>query len=373
MHAYITTPNFPASIPSNANCECSLHSNYDNGQILLRRIDMKLPSSHCDDGYLEVTELHGVSERKCGYIRDAGSIFGSGSSRLQLTFRTSPKAVQYHDAGFWLEILASPPYENHTIEIVCNQRKAPTPEELKTLNIFRKLKLLQSKIDALNVTSSVRIKLNKFSKFFENKLSNLNETDDKSRPNIEISTNIGVKKPKGPKDTIEKLIDKQLDYVDKIEARQNRKVEDKTVLIKDNSSSLIDLKTIQPQRQKEESKNINIYKEEEEWLKAFNSMNDELKNELNPSTSSSPSPSLNKIVNKIPDEKPHIPSSSSPSGHLIKNDDVKLSPASNSNSNQFVAANAQKQLYGKEDEITNDKNFLHSTTNKTARNSTTGL
>ena len=38
-HAYIMTP---SKLMPNANCECTLTSNFENGQILLRRVDMKV-------------------------------------------------------------------------------------------------------------------------------------------------------------------------------------------------------------------------------------------------------------------------------------------------------------------------------------------
>ena len=41
-HAYITSPNFPNKIKPKENCECTLESNFESGQILLRRVDMKV-------------------------------------------------------------------------------------------------------------------------------------------------------------------------------------------------------------------------------------------------------------------------------------------------------------------------------------------
>ena len=41
-HAYIVSPSFPNIIKNGLNCECTLISNYENGQILLRRVDMKV-------------------------------------------------------------------------------------------------------------------------------------------------------------------------------------------------------------------------------------------------------------------------------------------------------------------------------------------
>lgn len=38
-HAYIMTP---AKLSPGTSCECTLNSNYVNGQILLRRVDMKV-------------------------------------------------------------------------------------------------------------------------------------------------------------------------------------------------------------------------------------------------------------------------------------------------------------------------------------------
>ena len=41
-HAYIVSPSFPNVLKNGLNCECTLISNYENGQILLRRVDMKV-------------------------------------------------------------------------------------------------------------------------------------------------------------------------------------------------------------------------------------------------------------------------------------------------------------------------------------------
>jgi hypothetical protein len=58
----------------------------------------------CSDSYLEIHENNKGKERKCGYVREAGSIFGSGAKKLTLTFVTNDAARQ-HDNGFWLEVL----------------------------------------------------------------------------------------------------------------------------------------------------------------------------------------------------------------------------------------------------------------------------
>lgn len=41
-HAYLMTPNFPSVINAGTNCDCVLSTNYEKGQILLRRVDMKV-------------------------------------------------------------------------------------------------------------------------------------------------------------------------------------------------------------------------------------------------------------------------------------------------------------------------------------------
>lgn len=101
------TPNFPNRINPGTTCECVLSSNYENGQILLRRVDMKLPNDKsneaCTGAYLDILENDKRSERKCGYVREAGSIFGSGASKLKLSFVTSD--ANLYDYGFWLEVI----------------------------------------------------------------------------------------------------------------------------------------------------------------------------------------------------------------------------------------------------------------------------
>ncbi|RNA40899.1 hypothetical protein BpHYR1_010727 [Brachionus plicatilis] len=107
-HAYIVTPDFPNKLTAGANCECTLSTNFENGQILLRRLDMKLPNDHenqkCGGTYLEINENDKSTERKCGYVREAGSIFGSGSKKLKLNFYTGEND-NFYDSGFWLEVL----------------------------------------------------------------------------------------------------------------------------------------------------------------------------------------------------------------------------------------------------------------------------
>lgn len=41
-HVYLMTPNFPSAINPGTNCDCTLSTSYEKGQILLRRIDMKV-------------------------------------------------------------------------------------------------------------------------------------------------------------------------------------------------------------------------------------------------------------------------------------------------------------------------------------------
>ena len=68
----------------------------------------KLPNdnanSQCTGGYLEILENDKRMERKCGYEREAGSIFGSGANKIKLTYVTDP-VNSYYDRGFWLEVL----------------------------------------------------------------------------------------------------------------------------------------------------------------------------------------------------------------------------------------------------------------------------
>lgn len=69
---------------------------------------MKLPDhkehEQCSQAYLEVLENDKTSERKCGYVREAGSIYGSGAHKLKLTFHSESKDVWF-DNGFWLEVI----------------------------------------------------------------------------------------------------------------------------------------------------------------------------------------------------------------------------------------------------------------------------
>lgn len=58
----------------------------------------------CSDAYLEVHENNKGIERKCGYVREAGSIFGSGANKLKLSFVNNDANI-LHDNGFWLEVL----------------------------------------------------------------------------------------------------------------------------------------------------------------------------------------------------------------------------------------------------------------------------
>jgi hypothetical protein len=45
--AYIVSPNYPSGLVSGTKCECTFKSNYKDGQILLRRLDMKVCRSLC--------------------------------------------------------------------------------------------------------------------------------------------------------------------------------------------------------------------------------------------------------------------------------------------------------------------------------------
>ena len=63
-------------------------------------------NQQCGETYLDILENRKGTDRKCGYVREAGSIFGSGANKLQLKFMTSDflKSV---DNGLWLEILGN--------------------------------------------------------------------------------------------------------------------------------------------------------------------------------------------------------------------------------------------------------------------------
>ncbi|CAF0824560.1 unnamed protein product [Brachionus calyciflorus] len=158
-HAYIVTPGFPNKLTAGSNCECTLTSNFENGQILLRRLDMKLPNDrenqNCGDTFLEINENNKSTEKKCGYVREAGSIFGSGSNKIKLNFATGSND-NFNDAGFWLEVLASPPKENHVIEIVCNSGSNQATIDnffgIKSLEIIQKLKQIHEKLRRINKT-----------------------------------------------------------------------------------------------------------------------------------------------------------------------------------------------------------------------------
>lgn len=104
-------------------------------------------------------------ERKCGYAREAGSIFGSGANKLKLNFVTSNTGGTFYNYGFWLEVVASPPKENHKIEIRCN--RANTDQ----IDIFHKLKIINEKLKRLNKTlsankSKLNVNLHNKAKFF---------------------------------------------------------------------------------------------------------------------------------------------------------------------------------------------------------------
>lgn len=103
---------------------------------------MKLPdhkeNEQCSEAYLEVLENNKYSERKCGYIKEPGSIYGSGAKKLKLSFVTGKRDLWF-DNGFWLEVIANPPREDNKIQIRCNKG-------LQSLSIFKKLKLIEEKL-----------------------------------------------------------------------------------------------------------------------------------------------------------------------------------------------------------------------------------
>lgn len=60
---------------------------------------------NCGETYLEINENEVGVERKCGYERETGSIFGSGAKSLKLNFVTSQSETQRLAQGFWLEVM----------------------------------------------------------------------------------------------------------------------------------------------------------------------------------------------------------------------------------------------------------------------------
>ena len=102
---------------------------------------------------MEVLENDKAIERKCGYNRETGSIFGSGANKLKLNFVTGDLGALYN-YGFWLEVVASPPKENHKIEIRCNKGGS------EGVDIFQKLKVINEKLKRLNQTLLSNKKLN---------------------------------------------------------------------------------------------------------------------------------------------------------------------------------------------------------------------
>ena len=53
---------------------------------------------------MEILENDKGVDRKCGFVRETGSIFGSGAKNLKLNFVTHELPSSY-DYGFWLEVL----------------------------------------------------------------------------------------------------------------------------------------------------------------------------------------------------------------------------------------------------------------------------
>lgn len=76
---------------------------------LKKIIDLKLPggkeNSNCEGTYLEINENEVGIEKKCGYERETGSIFGSGAKSLKLSFVTSQDEMHRRAQGFWLEVM----------------------------------------------------------------------------------------------------------------------------------------------------------------------------------------------------------------------------------------------------------------------------
>ena len=87
----------------------------------LKQSLLKLPdqreNEQCNSAYLEIRENDKGSERKCGYVREAGSIFGSGASKLKLTFSASKKEA-WNDKGFWLEVIGT---ENFFLKLISDR------------------------------------------------------------------------------------------------------------------------------------------------------------------------------------------------------------------------------------------------------------
>ena len=61
-------------------------------------------NNECNGAYLEVSELNRGEEKKCGYVREPGSIYGSGANKMKLNFITDDSNRAY-DNSFWLEVL----------------------------------------------------------------------------------------------------------------------------------------------------------------------------------------------------------------------------------------------------------------------------
>jgi hypothetical protein len=58
--AYIVSPSYPANINGGVKCECEFKSNYKDGQILLRRLDMKVGLWFFPNPIIAKTELSGI-------------------------------------------------------------------------------------------------------------------------------------------------------------------------------------------------------------------------------------------------------------------------------------------------------------------------
>lgn len=89
-------------------CELSGH---ETSKTQNNKFFLKLPGGNdnvnCDGSYLEINENEVGVEKKCGYERETGSIFGSGAKSLKLSFVTSLTETQRLAQGFWLEIMGN--------------------------------------------------------------------------------------------------------------------------------------------------------------------------------------------------------------------------------------------------------------------------
>ncbi len=279
---------------------------------------------------MEILENDKRVERKCGYEREAGSIFGSGANKLKLTYVTDPVNSLY-DRGFWLEVLASPPKPNHLIEIVCkesnggnfnegdnamltNSKNSNKNDFVQNIDIFKKLKQIHDKIKRLNKTftdpkvNKLHDKTLKFlaknnkkflnmtneigiigKKLSEKKLDNSNTLQTsspghKAKPTLSSFEDLEneIEKFFASKDTIGKQVDEfeklknKQNLKTKITLKQNSKDTQKEELVDDLSSIELGLKKKKKKTNKEFKLDLNNQNKliHEETLKNNQETND---------------------------------------------------------------------------------------------------